>query len=226
MTLLDEIQTVWEQTYAPIGLNLSACLIGPSRCRELTRLAGPDADALSPSGRTFLRRAGNALYLAIFYADPIIAELEKNDPRCQLNERNISPLITFIEEITHGLQAALLFQEGVSSFDSAFDSEDFFRNLEAQAKVDTYLILHRFTRLLCAGQPPTRVQHWIEEQLFDTSHERFSQPHLCERYRMAQTVAHAFLRELKKTNRHRRHALLQEFRAMTWPEKRQRTTQA
>ena len=109
MTLLREIQLLLERTYAPVPINLEHCLIGDGRCAALTRLAGPSAVGLAPQGRTFLRQENGVLRLAIFYAAPVIAELEANDPRRALNERNIAPLITFIEEIAHGVQAALLF---------------------------------------------------------------------------------------------------------------------
>ena len=112
MTLLREIQLLLERTYAAVPVNLEHCLIGESRCATLTRLAGPAAADLAPAGRTFLRQEGEALHLAIFYSGPVIAELETNDPRRTINERNIAPLITFIEEIAHGVQAALLFLEG------------------------------------------------------------------------------------------------------------------
>ena len=145
MTLLREIQTLLERTYAPVAINLESCVIGEARCAVLNRLVGESAAHLAPGGRTFLRQADDSLYVAIFYSRPIIAELEENDPRQALNERNISALITFIEEIAHGVQAALLFLEG----EREIESESYARNLEAQARVDTYLVLSRFVHLLC-----------------------------------------------------------------------------
>jgi hypothetical protein len=112
MTLLAEIQTLLERTYAPVSINLESCLIGESRCAALNRMAGENSAQLAPGGRTFLRQAGDSLYVAIFYSRPVIAELEANDPRQALNERNISALITFIEEIAHGVHASLLPHEG------------------------------------------------------------------------------------------------------------------
>ena len=76
MTLLREIQTLLERTYAPVSINLEACLIGEGRCAVLIRLAGESAARLAPGGRTFLRQAGDSLYVAIFYSRPVIAELE------------------------------------------------------------------------------------------------------------------------------------------------------
>jgi hypothetical protein len=215
MTLLREIQLLLERTYAPVPVNLEACLIGESRCAALNDLAGESAAHLAPGGRTFLRQAGDSLYLAIFYSRPVIAELEANDPRQGLNERNISALITFIEEIAHGVQAALLFQEG----ERGIESEAYARNLEAQARVDTYLVLCRFAHLICGGSIPRSVGTWQRRQLFDTSHRRFTDPRLRTRYRAAQHCALGFLRQLRRVPLEERPAILRQFRALTWAQK-------
>ncbi len=216
MTLLREIQLLLERTYAPVSINLETCLIGESRCAVLNELAGEEAAQLAPRGRTFLRQAGDSLYVAIFYSRPVIAELEANDPRRVLNERNISALITFIEEIAHGVQAALLFHEG----ERAIDSEAYARNLEAQARVDTYLVLNKFAALLCGKRKiPRSVGIWFRRQLFDDSHRRFATPHLRARYGAAQRCALGFLRHLRRVPLEDRHEILREFRAMGWAEK-------
>jgi len=216
MTLLREIQTLLERTYAPVPINLEACVIGESRCAVLNRLAGQDAEHLAPAGRTFLRQAGDSLYVAIFYARPVIAELEANDPRRALNERNISALITFIEEIAHGVQAALLFNEG----ERAIDSEAYARNLETQARVDTYLVLCKFAHLICGDPVPRSVGSWLRRQLFDDSHRRFATPQLRARYGAAQKCALGFLRHLRRIPLTERHETLWEFRALNWHQKR------
>jgi len=215
MTLLREIQLLLERTYAPVPINLEACLIGESRCAVLNRLAGESAAHLAPAGRTFLRQAGDSLYVAIFYSRPVIAELEANDPRRALNERNISTLITFIEEIAHGVQAALLFQEG----EREIDSEAYACNLEAQARVDTYLVLSRFAHMLCGGQIPRSVGAWLRRQLFDMSHRRFATPQLRRRYGSARRCALGFLRHLRHLPLSHRPEALRQFRVLTWPEK-------
>jgi hypothetical protein len=215
MTLLREIQLLLERTYAPIPINLEACLIGESRCAALTRMAGAEAVHLAPAGRTFLRQAGDSLAVAIFYSRPVIARLEEDDPRRTLNERNIAALITFIEEIAHGVQAALLFQEGGRTI----DDEAYARNLEAQARVDTYLVLSRFAALLCGGQVPRRVGAWLRRQLFDSNHRRFATPRLRARYGAAQGCALRFIRQLRRLPLDQRHEALREFRALTWAEK-------
>jgi hypothetical protein len=216
MTLLAEIQTLLERTYAPVPINLETCLIGESRCAVLNQMAGESAAHLAPAGRTFLRQAGDSLYVAIFYSRPVIAELEANDPRIALNDRNISPLITFIEEIAHGVQAALLFNEG----ERAIDTEAYARNLEAQARIDTYLVLSKFAHLLCGkGKIPPSVGAWLRRQVFDKSHRRFATPELRERYRAAQKCALAFLRKLRRIPVQHRQETLRKFRALAWHQK-------
>lgn len=215
MTLLREIQTLLERTYAPVPINLEMCLIGEGRCAALNRLAGESAHDLAPNGRTFLRQAGDSLYVAIFYSRPIIAELEANDPRRTLNERNISALITFIEEIAHGVQAALLFHEG----EREIDTEAYARNLETQARIDTYLVLSKFAHLLCGEPIPRPVGSWLRRQLFDTSYRRFPTPRLRARYAAAQRCALGFLRYLRRLPLAHRHDALREFRALNWPGK-------
>ncbi len=215
MTLLREIQTLLERTYAPVPINLEACVIGEHRCATLNRLAGEGALHLAPAGRTFLRQAGDSLYVAIFYSRPVIAELEANDPRQALNERNISALITFIEEIAHGVQAALLFHEG----EREIDSEAYACNLETQARIDTYLVLSRFARMLCGEPIPRPVGAWLRRQLFDSSHRRFATPRLRARYGAAQRCALGFLRRLRRVPLSLRPGALRKFRALPWPEK-------
>lgn len=213
MTLLREIQTLLERTYAPVSIDLESCLIGESRCAALNRMAGESAAHLAPGGRTFLRQAGDSLYVAIFYSRPVIAELEANDPRQTLNERNISALITFIEEIAHGVQAALLFHEG----EREIDSEAYARNLEAQARIDTYLVLSKFAQLLCGkGEIPPSVGMWLRRQLFDGSHRRFATPRLRARYGAARRCTLGFLRHLRRVPLDLRRDVLREFRALSW----------
>ncbi len=215
MTLLREIQTLLERTYAPVPINLETCLIGEGRCAVLNELAGESASHLAPRGRTFLRQAGDSLYVAIFYSRPVIAELEANDPRRALNERNIAPLITFVEEIAHGVQAALLFNEG----EREIDSEAYARNLETQARIDTYLVLSKFAHVLCGDPIPRRVGAWLRRQVFDKSHRRFASPLLRERYGAARQCAFAFLRRLRRVPLDDRRDTLRRFRALSWPDK-------
>lgn len=215
MTLLREIQTLLERTYEPVPINLETCLIGESRCAVLNEMAGENSAALAPGGRTFLRQAGDSLYVAIFYARPVIAELEENDPRQAINERNISALITFIEEIAHGVQAALLFHEG----EREIESEAYARNLETQARIDTYLVLSKFAHMFCGEPIPRPVGAWLRRQLFDGSHRRFATSQMRARYGAAQKCALAFLKILRRVPVARRRETLREFRALSWRQK-------
>jgi hypothetical protein len=217
MTLLREIQLLLERTYAPVPINLEACVIGESRCMALNQLAGEETPHLASGGRTFLRLAGDSLYVAIFYSRPIIEELEANDPRRALNERNISALIIFIEEIAHAVQAALLFQEG----ERTLDDENYACNLEAQARVDTYLVLSKFAHVICGGRIPRRVGSWLRRQLFDTSYRHFATPRLRRRYGTAQKCALTFLRYLRQVPLSDRPRVLREFQSLAWAEKSQ-----
>jgi hypothetical protein len=217
MTLLREIQLLLERTYAPVPINLETCVIGESRCAVLNRLAGEDALHLATEGRTFLRQAGDSLYVAIFYSRPVIEELENNDPRRALNERNISALITFIEEIAHGVQASLLFQEG----ERIIDNENYACNLEVQARIDTYLVLSKFAQMICGGHIPRRVGSWLRRQLFDESHRRFATPQLRRRYGSTQKCALAFLRHLRHVPLVDRSQVLRRFRSLSWTGKLQ-----
>ena len=57
--LFSDIQRLFEQTYATVGVNLEDCLIDRHRCGQLSRLAGATARELSDLARTFLRRVGD-----------------------------------------------------------------------------------------------------------------------------------------------------------------------
>ena len=139
-TLFSEIQRLFERTYAAVGINLEDCLIDRQRCGQLSRLAGASARELSELARTFLCTVDGQLHVGIYYSRWLIEQLERHDPRAGLNDANIRSLIAFVEEINHALHAALQFQAG----HRAIGSEDFARNLELQAQVDTYLVLLLF----------------------------------------------------------------------------------
>ena len=111
-TLFSQIQRLFERTYAQVGINLEDCLIDRQRCGQLTRLAGASARELSELARTFIRTAGDQLYVGIYYSRWLIDQLERHDPRDGLSDRNIRSLIMFVEEINHALHAALQFKNG------------------------------------------------------------------------------------------------------------------
>ncbi len=152
-TLFSEIQRLFERTYAAVGINLEDCLIDRRRCGQLSRLAGASARELSELARTFLRSADGQLHVGIYYSRWLIEQLERHDPRSGLNDANIRSLAAFVEEINHALHAALSFQRGVR----AIGSEEYARNLELQAQVDTYLVLLLFVAFFRKAQRVSRT---------------------------------------------------------------------
>jgi hypothetical protein len=203
MTLLAEIQEVMERTYAAAGINLEECLIGPARRRQL----GTGLEGNSDAGCTYLRCAGDRLYIAIYYAPELIETLEAEDPRESLSHRNIGPFITFIEEITHGVHAALAFRQGFRRI----DSEGFLCGLEAQARVDTYLLLARFVHLL-SGSVDGEARRWLKARLFDDERFDHGAPRLGRRYRTASLLARDFVDRLERQPAGERVARIREFR--------------
>jgi len=59
----------------------------------------------------------------------------------------------FVEEINHALHAALQFKSGTREI----GSEDFARNLELQAQIDTYLVLLLFVAFFRKAQRVSRT---------------------------------------------------------------------
>src|SRR5205807_6629082 len=162
-TLFSQIQRLFERTYAQVGINLEDCLIDQGRCVQLSRLAGANARELSGFARTFLRRADDQLYVGIYYSRWLIEQLELHDPRAGLGDRNIRSLIVFVEELNHALHAALQFKNGTRQI----ASEDFARNLELQAQVDTYLVLLLFVAFFRKSQRISQAdRRWLRFHLF------------------------------------------------------------
>jgi len=145
-TLFSQIQRLLERTYAQVGIDLEDCIIDRARSVHLSKLAGASARELNEIARTFLRHAGDQLYVGIYYSRWLIDQLERHDPRSGLSDSNIRSLIVFVEELNHALHAALQFKNG----QRRIASEEFARDLELQAQVDTYLVL-LFPALIVAG---------------------------------------------------------------------------
>src|SRR5262249_39748985 len=179
-TLFSQIQQLFERTYAQVGINLEDCLIDRTRCAQLSMLAGRSTCELSELARTFLRRAGDQLYVGIYYSRWLIEQLERHDPRSGLGDGNIRSLIMFVEELNHALHAALQFKRGVREF----TSEAFARNLELQAQWDRYLVLLLFVAFFRRTQrisAPDR--RWLRFHLFARQcPEAFQDANLRSRY--------------------------------------------
>jgi hypothetical protein len=219
-TLFSEIQRLFERTYATVGINLEECLIGRQRCGQLSRLAGASARELSELARTFLRKADGQLYVGIYYSQWLIEQLERHDPRRGLSDSNIESLIAFVEEINHALHAALQFQRGVREI----GSEDFARNLELQAQVDTYLVLLLFMAFFRKTQKVSRMdRRWLRFHLFARSNPAgYADPNLRGRYLETGELAKSYTRFLDALNGVRRVDEIRTFHALDYQAKKQR----
>jgi hypothetical protein len=217
-TLFSEIQRLFERTYASVGVNLEDCLIGDTRCGQLSRLAGASACELSQVARTFLRAAGDRLYVGIYYSSWLIEQLERHDPRSGLSDANIRSLIAFVEEINHALHAALQFQSGFRRI----DSEDFARGLELQALVDTYLVLLLFVAFFRRTQKVSRLdRRWLRFHLFETRNSSsYQDPNLRARYIETTELAADYARYLDSLNAVRRLDEIRSFHSLSYDQKR------
>lgn len=219
-TLFSEIQRLFERTYATVGVNLEDCLIDRKRCGQLSRLAGASARELSDLARTFLRRAGDRLFVGIYYSQWLIEQLEKHDPRQGLSEENIQSLIAFVEEINHALHAALQFQRG----EREIHCEDFARNLELQATVDTYLVLLLFVAFFRRTQKVSRTdKRWLRFHLFARHDARaYCDPNLRGRYLETSELAEKYTRYLDTLNGARRVDEIRAFHSLPYDGKKER----
>ena len=219
-TLFSQIQKLFERTYAQVGINLEDCLIDRRRCRQLSILAGKSTRELSELARTFLRTADDRLYVGIYYSRWLIEQLERHDPRAGLSDQNIGSLITFVEEINHALHAAIQFNNGAR----AIVSEDFVRNLELQAQVDTYLVLLLFVAFFRKTQRVSRTdRRWLRFHLFERQcPEAFRDPNLRARYLETTQLASSYTNYLDTLNRVRRLDEIQRFRSLDYSDKKKR----
>ena len=218
-TLFSQIQRLFERTYAQVGINLEDCLIDRSRCAQLTKAAGASARELSELARTFIRTADDQLYVGIYYSRWLIEQLERHDPRSGLNDANIRSLIAFVEEINHALHAALQFKQGTREI----ASEDYARNLELQAQVDTYLVLLLFVAFFRKTQKVSRAdKRWLRFHLFASQNPgAFSCKNLRGRYLETTELAASYTRYLDTLNGMRRLDEIRMFRSLDYGAKKQ-----
>src|SRR5436190_13548422 len=213
-TLFSDITRLLERTYASAGIALEDCLIGGERCRQLTRLAGAQAAELSEMARTFLRHSGDHLAIGIYYSRWLIEQLERHDPRRGLSDANIGHLIAFVEEIDHALHAALAFRRGARDL----ATEDFARNLELQARVDTYLVLLLFIGFFRRTQRVSRMdRRWLRFHLFQRENPAaFVDTNLRARYLETNELAARYTRMLDALNAARRVEEIRIFHALEY----------
>ncbi len=219
-TLFSQIQRLFERTYAQVGINLEDCLIDRHRCAQLSALAGKSARELSELARTFLRHADDRLYVGIYYSRWLIEQLERHDPRAGLGDHNIRSLIMFVEEINHALHAALQFKCGAREI----ASEDFARNLELQAQVDTYLVLLLFVAFFRKTQRVSRAdRRWLRFHLFVRQCPGgFRDRNLRGRYLETTELASSYTRYLDALNGARRLEEIRAFRSLDYAGKKMR----
>jgi hypothetical protein len=219
-TLFSQIQKLFERTYSQVGINLEDCLIDRHRCAQLSILAGKSARELSELARTFLRTADDRLYVGIYYSRWLIEQLEAHDPRAGLSDRNIRSLIAFVEEINHALHAALQFKNGLREI----ASEDFARNLELQAQVDTYLVLLLFVAFFRKTQRVSRTdRRWLRFHLFTRQcPDSFQDRNLRARYLETTDLALSYTSYLDTLNGMRRLDEIRRFRSLDYCDKKKR----
>jgi hypothetical protein len=189
MTLLSEIQDLIERTYERVEINLEDCVIGKKRSEELMSLTGRRHSDFGGSAVTFLRKTGDTLRIAIYFSSDLIDTLEQEHPRESISHRNIHSLISFIEEITHGVHAACAFRNGWHDV----ESNQFATNLELQAKVDVYWILLRFCKLMMKNEMNEEVRAWLKERIFDDGNFDYDDQFLVKRYERANRWAREFV---------------------------------
>jgi hypothetical protein len=217
-TLFSQIQQMLERTYAQVGINLEDCLIDRDRCAQLSRLAGASARELNEIARTFLRHAGDQLYVGIYYSRWLIEQLERHDPRAGLSDWNIRSLIVFVEELNHALHAALQFKHG----QRAIASETFARDLELQAQVDTYLVLLLFVAFFRKTQHVSRPdRRWLRFHLFTRQcPDAFRDENLRARYHESCELAASYTQFLDTLNGLRRLEEIRRFRSLDYAAKK------
>ncbi len=216
MTLLREIQILLERTYGETGVNFEEFLLGPERAEVLAEWAGRMASQISDLGRTFLRTVEGDLRIGIYYDPRVIAALEHHNPQYGLNDDNVLAFMVFLEELDHAVHAALKFREGQREI----YSEPFVRDLELQAKVDTYLILQMYVAFF--NKPKKLTSHdrrWLRDCVFEADNSAFDEPLLRERYRETNRLGHRYVRHLDKLSASRRTAEIRRFRQLPYSQK-------
>src|SRR5438477_6346800 len=219
-TLFSQIQRLFERTYAQVGINLEDCIIDRARSLQLSKLADASARELNELARTFLRYAGDQLYVGIYYSRWLIDQLEQHDPRSGLSDSNIRSLIVFVEELNHALHAALQFNGG----ERQIGSEEFARNLELQAQVDTYLVLLLFVAFFRKTQRVSRPdRRWLRFHLFARSCPgAFRDENLRGRYLETTQLAASYTKYLDTLNGQRRLDEIRRFHSLEYGAKKER----
>jgi hypothetical protein len=124
----------------------------------------------------------------------------------------------FVEEINHALHAAIQFQSG----ERRIASEDFARDLELQARVDTYLVLLLFVAFFRKTQRVSRSdRRWLRFHLFEAQNPgAFQDANLRGRYLETTELAASYTHFLDTLNGLRRVEEIRTFRALDYEAKK------
>ncbi len=219
MTLLRQIQRLLERTYGATGVNFEEFLLNQQRCQTLSEMAGATAAQISDLGRVFLRIADGKLRLGIYYDSSVIQALEQNSPDYGLNDENMLPFMVFLEELDHAVHASLKFREGHRDI----HSETFVRDLELQAKVDSYLILQMYCAYFNHSKQLTESdRRWLKACLFDKESYEYEAPLLAQRYRETNRLGRRYVKHLDSLTPQRRTTEIRRFCKLTYPQKQRR----
>ncbi|MDX2226912.1 MAG: hypothetical protein SFY92_07475 [Verrucomicrobiae bacterium] len=218
MTLLREIQGLFSRTYAGTGVNLEDFVVGDSRQRQLEARAGESVAELSHLARTYLRRTGGQLRVAVYYAGEVIENLEAHPPQNGLSEENIHAFIMFVEEVNHAHHAMLRFLEG----HAGPMGEEFIRDLELQSRVDTYLVLLLYSaRSRGVSRVGTRQREWLLDCLFGRESFGYSRAQLSHRYREVNRLGLRYVRYLNGLPGPERVGSIRQWRPLDYTGKRE-----
>jgi hypothetical protein len=140
---------------------------------------GAEEAATLPGGgsRTLVSHEGDAVALGVVFADGLEDHLRREDPRVRLHGRNLGPLCTLTEEVSHFLY--LLFCARSSR--SVTELE-----LELQGEVDKYLTAAFFLSLQNEGAVSTGLRALLFHEYRLVSG---LSPEQAERYRTASRLA-------------------------------------
>jgi hypothetical protein len=125
-----------------------------------------------------------------------------------------------VEELNHALHAALQFKSGIREI----ASEDFARNLELQAQVDTYLVLLLFIAFFRKTQRVSRMdRRWLRFHLFARQcPDAFRDANLRGRYLETSQLAANYTRYLDTLNGQRRLDEIRRFHSLDYGAKKER----
>lgn len=220
MSLLADIQHLTERTYHPTGVNFEEFLINRERFRYLLQY-DRRARELSHLARVFFRVIRGRLHVGIYYSTELIEALETHDPRAGLSEKNIAAFRVFIEEVNHAVHGALKFMEGQTNI----FGENFVRDLELQAKIDTYFLLKYFLAYFNRSRQLEQMDRlWLRHHLFECEDTQYSSSLLTSIYDEAAVLGEKYIRFVDNLPPYERLEEIRRFRCLPYRLKKQYIT--